>query len=119
MRSKKMATNRTMYLYHVTHKNNWYPIGVHGLQREFSNGKMNVVWLVTEAKVQWAVDKISKRDGVCSSDLIAVKVRVRRHTLRRNRVAGSWYSKIDILPCRIEGTSFANEVIREYKGTQR
>lgn len=99
---RRSVTNRTMYLYHLTHKNNWYSIGVQGLLAEYAASARTAVWLVNKARIAWAVDHIAARDGFPAGDLMIVRVRVRRSNLRRNKVRGVWYHLGDIYPCRIE-----------------
>lgn len=111
-----MATNRTKYLYHVTHKNNWYPIGVQGLLCDYSSGAKTAIWLVTEGRIAWACRHIRYRDNIHPNELIVVKVRVRRKSLRRNRVRGVWYHISDIYPCRIESISSVFDYWREKGG---
>jgi hypothetical protein len=116
-----MTTNRTKYLYHVTHKNNWMSIGITGLLADYSVGARPGVWLVTSGKLTWAVTHTMKRHGYKQSDLIVVRVRVRRDTLRKNKVRGAWYSVVDIPPRRIEWVKHwpSLNVARITRGTLR
>jgi hypothetical protein len=91
-----------MYLYHVTPRNNWYSIGVQGLLLHMSNRRREKIGLVTFHNLSWAVNHCCLKYHCSQDDLIVVKVRVRRHTLRRNKIPGVWYSTEDIYPCRIE-----------------
>lgn len=101
-----MATNRTMYLYHVTHRNNWFSIGVLGLLQEFTSGKTQGIFLVSSERLQWAHEHVAGRIGCGTDELMIVKVRVRRSRLTpvRFRTArrGLWRHNGDINPCRIE-----------------
>lgn len=94
--------DRTVYKYHVTRANLWYPIGVHGLRVDYSEGAIGAIWLVSKHKLAWAVEHVCKRHNVRPQDVIVIRVRVRRSWLRRNKVKGAWYCVRDILPCRIE-----------------
>lgn len=97
-----MPVDRTMYLYHVTHKSLWLSIGVQGLLLDYSSGAKAAIWLVSESRVSWAVAHVKSRDNVPAQDLIVVSVRVRRGVLRRNRLRGVWYCVDNIYPCRVE-----------------
>jgi len=94
--------NRTLYLYHITHKNNWMSIGVQGILASYSQGKVSASWLVKKSKIEWAASKVSQREGWKEKDLIVVRVRVRRSWLRKNKIRGAYYCPVDIHPCRIE-----------------
>lgn len=103
----RKVTNRTMYLYHVTHKNNWFPVGILGLKAKFSASKLQSVFLVTKSAIPFAIKHVADRDGFNPDDMIVVKVRVRRGNLSRvtwrNCPRGLWRHNADIPPCRIEG----------------
>jgi hypothetical protein len=79
----RKVTNRTMTLYHVTHKNNWFPVRTMGLIAEFSQSRRETVFLVTKSKIGWAISHVAKRDGLPESEYIVVTVRVRRSKLTR------------------------------------
>jgi hypothetical protein len=79
----RKVTNRTMTLYHVTHKNNWFPVQTVGLIAEFSQSRRQTVFLVTKSKIAWAIKHVSKRDGVPADEYIVVTVKVRRSRLTR------------------------------------
>jgi len=94
--------DRTMYLYHVTTKNLWFPVASQGLQTMYSNGSIPSVWLVSRHALRWAISHTCKRHNCKPHHLIVVRVRVRRSWLRKNKVSGAWYCVVDIPPSRIE-----------------
>lgn len=79
----RKVTNRTMTLYHVTHKNNWFPVQTLGLIAEFSQSRRQTVFLVTKSKIAWAIKHVSKRDGLPEDEYVVVTVCVRRSRLTR------------------------------------
>lgn len=101
-----MVTNRTMYLYHVTHKHNWFPVMTLGLQATYSHSLTLTVFLVTESKISWAMAHVCNRHGWDIDDCVVVAVRVRRANLRRvtwrGCTRGVWKHRGDILPCKLE-----------------
>jgi len=102
----RKVTNRTMTLYHVTHKNNWFPVRTMGLIAEFSQSRRETVFLVTQSKIGWAISHVANRDGLPEDEYIVVTVRVRRSKLTRmtwpGLRRGLWRHAGDIPACRIE-----------------
>lgn len=113
--SKKKCTDRTMILYHVTVRENWFPIQTLGLLTQFNDEKvaMKGIFLVSKDRVKWAMDHVSSRHGRSIGELIVVTVRVRRSKLRkitfRTVKNGVWLHRTDILPCRIESLEYVND----------
>lgn len=101
-----MATNRTMYLHHVTLDANWSSIALKGLLMSYSLRQREKIGLVTSHRLRWAVLHFCEKHQVRPEHCIVVRVRVRRHTLRRNRLRGVWYSIADIPASRIEHIAF-------------
>jgi hypothetical protein len=83
------VTDRTMTLYHVTHKNNWFPISTLGILAEFSQSKSGIVFLVSRSKIDWAIEHVSKRNNQPPAEYIVVTVHVRRSRLSRLTWRGS------------------------------
>jgi len=97
-----MTTNRTMYLYHVAHKNLWFSFASQGVLTMYSEGALPAVWLVSRHRIGWAIQHVSRRHNLCPSELCVVRVRVRRDWVRKSRVSGTWLCMFDIQPVRIE-----------------
>jgi hypothetical protein len=99
------VTNRTMTLYHVTPQANAFPIGVHGLNDEFSSAKLPGVFLVSKSRVGWAIEHVAARWGVNPGDLVVYRVSVRRSWLAavrwRGLRNGVWRCKRHVTPNRI------------------
>jgi hypothetical protein len=112
-----MATNRTMYLYHVSPIVNWFPIGVHGVTPEFSTSFKPAVFLVSAERIEWAIEHVAKRFNLERSQLMIVSVRVRRSKLTpvrfRTAKRGLWRHNGRINPDRIERI---DPVSDEYNG---
>jgi len=102
----RKVTNRTMTLYHVTRKENWFPVQVLGLIADFGESKKPSVFLVSRSRIPWAIKHISKRDGVPQDEYIIVTVHVRRSKLSRltwpGCKRGLWRHSGDICPCKID-----------------
>jgi len=80
---KDDVTNRTRVLYHISHKNLWFPIQTNGLRLRYSRGKKIGVFLVSESYVDWAAQHVARREECSIRDLIIVTVAVRRSWLKR------------------------------------
>ena len=102
----RKVTNRTMILYHVSHKSNWFSVGVQGLLTDYARGRFQSVFLVARSKVPYAIRHISRLEGYPAEELIVVRVRVRRSWLSRLTWPGArrglWRCHRNIDPCRIE-----------------
>jgi hypothetical protein len=103
---RNRVTDRTRYLYHVTHKANWFSVGTQGLLEMYAGNGGRGIFLVSKSRLDWAFEHISKRLGVPKFDLVVVKVRVRRSRLTpvrfRSVKRGMWKHTGDIYPVRIE-----------------
>jgi hypothetical protein len=73
----------------------------------YSTRRREKIGLVTGNGIRWALSHCAVKMKCSVSDLIIVKVRVRRSTIRRNHNRGVWYSTQDIYPCRIESIEAA------------
>lgn len=102
----KSVTNRTMILYHVTHKNNWFSVGVQGLLTDYARGRYQSIFLVSKSRIPYAIRHVSRLDGYDETELIVVSVRVRRSWLSRltwpGAKLGLWRCRRSISPARIE-----------------
>lgn len=101
-----MATDRTLYLYHVSPIVNWFPVGTLGVIDGFSTSALPGVFLVTKERLSWAVEHVSDRTGLPADRLMVVTVRVRRSKLVpvrfRTAKRGLWRHLGTIKPDRIE-----------------
>lgn len=110
-----MATNRTMYLYHISPAFNWFSIGIYGLRPSDVMSQSGDIFLCSKSKINWAVEHVSKRFDIEPCNLIVVKVRVRRSNLRRvtwrGVRRGVWSHRGYIHPNRIEWIDGQQDII--------
>ena len=72
-----------MQLYHTTLKANLDSIRQHGLNPEFSKGKIKGIWLCTASKRLWSILHVQKRHNAPLDDIAVIAVKVRRSRLTR------------------------------------
>lgn len=92
-----------MRMFHCTIRLHKHSIEEHGVCTRYSQGKMPVVWVCTEQRLEWAFLHTVRRHGGKIEDVIAFEVEVDEFALKRSAADGLYYLPEDIRPEYIRG----------------
>ena len=87
-----------MILYHVSPAANRDSIAASGVLTEYSQGKLPLVWLVSESRVEWAIRHTRRRHLMGEGQVDVWRVKIGRAKLRRTGRRGRWATASDCPP---------------------
>ena len=99
----------TWTLFHVSPRQYFDSVMGSGISPAFSRGRANVVWLVDESKLVWALAHVSAKDDISVLQLLVYTVKPPRAELRLARWPGVYQCLIAAYPTDVR---YASDVLK-------